>query len=67
MKVYCIENIWLEKYPTLTIGKIYEVIEERGHNYFLIENDQGKREIFPRSFFQYIEQMRESKLRKLGI
>ena len=67
MKVYCIENIWLEKDPTLTIGKIYEVIEERGHNYFLIENDQGKREIFPRSFFQYIEQMRESKLRKLGI
>ena len=47
--------------------QMYEVIEERGHNYFLIENDEGKREVFPRSCFQYIDQMRETKLRKLGI
>ncbi len=67
MKVYCHNNNWLDKEPKLTIGKMYEVIEERGHNYFLIENDEGKREIFPRSCFQYIDQMRETKLKKLGI
>ena len=67
MKVYCHNNNWLDKEPKLTVGKMYEVIEERGHNYFLIKNDEGKREIFPRSCFQYIDQMRETKLRKLGI
>ena len=67
MKVYCCDNNWLDKEPKLTIGKMYEVIEERGHNYFLIENDEGKREVFPRSCFQYIHQMRETKLNNLGI
>lgn len=65
MKVYCYDNNWLDN--KLTIGKIYEVIEERGHNYFYIENDEGKKEIFPRVLFQYIHQMRETKLNQLGI
>jgi len=34
-------------------------LKKGGHNYFLIENDEGKREVFPRSCFQYIHQMRE--------
>ena len=38
MKVYCHNNNWLDSEPKLTIGKMYEVIEERGHNYFLIKN-----------------------------
>lgn len=67
MKVYCHDNIWLDREPKLTIGKIYEVIEERGLNYFLILNDDGKREIYPRTCFQYIYQMRETKLKNLGI
>lgn len=67
MKVYCHNNNWLDIEPKITIGNFYEVIEERGRNYFLIENDEGKREVYPKSCFQYIHQMRETKLNKLGI
>ena len=65
MKVYCHNNNWLDKEPKITIGKIYEVIEERGRNYFYIENDEGKKEVYPRTCFQYIEQWREQQINKI--
>ena len=65
MKVYCHNNNWLDKEPKITIGKIYEVIEERGRNYFYIENDEGQKEVYPRTCFQYIEQWREQQINKI--
>ena len=67
MKVYCIGSQIISEYEDLTIGKIYDIIEERGRNYFYLENDRGIKSVYPRYVFQYIHQMRSDKLNKLGI
>lgn len=51
----------------LTIGKEYEVIQISEDGRYLIENDQGLKLFYDRFLFTRIEDIRDDKLKELGI
>jgi hypothetical protein len=71
MKVKCIstkssETIGALHYNFITIGKIYETLEISDYYYYII-NDNNERSNFYKGCFITIEELREKKLKQLGI
>jgi hypothetical protein len=71
MKVKCIstkssETIGALHYNFITIGKIYETLEISDYYYYII-NDNNERSNFYKGCFITIEELREKKLKELGI
>lgn len=67
MKVICINEYKLNK---ITVGKIYETIEEKlntniGFNYYLILNDVGRITYVNRDNFLTISENRNKKLNEI--
>ena len=75
MKIKCIstkssETIGALHYNFITIGKIYEILEIREYYsdyYYHIINDNNERSNFYKGCFITIEELRENKLKELGI
>jgi hypothetical protein len=71
MKVKCVstkssETIGALHYNFITIGKIYETLEISDYYYYII-NDNNERSNFYKGCFITIEELREKKLKQLGI
>jgi hypothetical protein len=71
MKVKCVstkssETIGALHYNFITIGKIYETLEISDYYYYII-NDNNERSNFYKGCFITIEELREKKLKELGI
>lgn len=71
MKIKCIstkssETIGALHYNFITIGKIYETLEISDYYYYII-NDNNERSNFYKGCFITIEELREQKLKQLGI
>jgi hypothetical protein len=71
MKLKCIstkssETIGALHYNFITIGKIYETLEISDYYYYII-NDNNERSNFYKGCFITIEELREKKLKELGI
>ncbi len=62
MKVVCIKN----KYELLlTLGKVYDVIDERSVLGYLIVNDEGVTNFYAQELFIYLTELRDEKLNNL--
>jgi hypothetical protein len=71
MKIKCIstkssETLGALHYNFITIGKIYETLEVSDYYYYII-NDNNERSNFYKGCFITIEELREKKLKELGI
>ena len=71
MKLKCISTKSSETkgalhYNFITIGKIYETLEISDYYYYII-NDNNERSNFYKGCFITIEELREKKLKQLGI
>jgi hypothetical protein len=74
MKVVCINNGKMDRamndYVNLTIGKTYEVIGDRvsrSDDAYRIINDIGKEGSYHNGRFKLLDDVREEKLKQLGI
>jgi len=71
MKIKCIstkssETTGALHYNFITINKIYETLEISDYYYYII-NDNNERSNFYKGCFITIEELRENKLKELGI
>lgn len=71
MKIKCIstkssETAGALHYNFITIGKMYETLEVSDYYYYII-NDNNERSNFYKGCFITIEELREKKLKELGI
>lgn len=66
MLVRCINNIDVGKLH-LTIGKVYDVYYDSDPNYYHIMNDIGYEHRIKITLFEDISEVRDDKLKKLGI
>lgn len=64
MKVVCIRNKY-EHELLLTIGKVYDVIDERSVLGYLIVNDEGVTHFYAQELFIYLTELRDEKLNNL--
>lgn len=70
MKVVCIRatNVHDYRFP-ITVGKVYDAVPHKalGTEFIHITNDLGKVDGFAYSWFKPIEDVRDEKLKELGI
>lgn len=64
MKVVCIRNKY-EHELLLTLGKVYDVIDERSVLGYLIVNDEGVTNFYAQELFIYLTELRDEKLNNL--
>ena len=64
MKVVCIRNKY-EHELLLTIGKVYDVRDERSELVYLIVNDEGVKHFYAQELFIYLTELRDEKLNNL--
>jgi hypothetical protein len=60
MKVKCITNI-----NTLTIGKIYDIINYNNDGDYIISNDNGYKFCYPKEWFKPLSEYRNETIDKL--
>jgi hypothetical protein len=60
MKIKCITNI-----NTLTIGKIYDIINYNNDGGYIIINDNGYEFWYPKEWFKPLSEIRNEKIDKL--
>jgi hypothetical protein len=63
MKVICIE----ENSQYYTVGKLYDVITNSSEYFYFMENDKGFTGFVNKIIFKDISEIRNEKLKKLGI
>ena len=72
MKVICINNRYqggitneYDNYLLLTVGKTYDVIDERSIMGYLLRNDEGESHFYDTDHFRLLSEVRDEKIDKL--
>ena len=65
MKVLCVSNEYVGL--CITVGKWYDLIPEPFYSSYLIKDDKDRWNYLDRKYFRTLEEIREEKLKELGM